>query len=729
MTLSIPIFALLALPAADPADSTLEEITITVTKAPRPLLEVPATVSVVTAEKIDRQLVTDIESLVRYEPGVSVRNSLSRFGLTDFNIRGIDGNRVLLEVDNVRLPDAFSFGSFSFATRDGVEVDLLKRVEIVRGSASSLYGSNALGGVVAFTTKDPDDLLRPDQDFGGSVKAGYTEEDDGYGGTAVFAGRAAAWSGLVAYTHRDAGTPENQGTNESASNLRTAPNPQESYSDSFLVKALWTPGDRQTLRLTGERSRTDVFTDVLSSRTSSPALRVTQLLGNDEELRTRVALDQEFRDLGWTLLDGGEWRIYSQESETTQYTSEERVVIAGPVSSQRRRERIFAFTQDALGAELTLRKALSGNTVDQLITYGVEYLETDIEQSRDGFELNRTTGLVSNTVGADVFPVRDTPKATTRQTSAYLQDEIEVGSLTFTPSLRVDRYELNPEPDAIFAADNPGIVPVSLTDTSLSPRLGVVWRATEAMAVFGSYSGGFRAPPFGDVNVGFTNPIGRYTTIPNPDLEPETSDNFEAGLRVADGEAFLSTSIYYNSYEDFIESFSLVGTQPGTGFLVFQSRNLGEVSIYGIELKGAYPITDRIPGLLAKTAISYGVGDNEANDEPLNTIDPPQGVFALEYRPRGRRWGAEFVATVVDRKRDIDETAGPLFASPGYTTFDLLADLTLWEGAKLHVGAFNLGDKKYWAWSDVRGRPASDPAIDFFTRPGRTLAANLKFTW
>ncbi len=716
--------------AADRSDpSELEEVTITATKTPRTLLEVPATVAVIDAERIARELVSDIKDLIRYEPGVSVRNARSRFGLTDFNIRGIEGNRVLLEVDDVRLPEAFAIGSFSNATRDGIDVDLLERVEIVRGSASSLYGSNALGGVVAMTTKDPDDLLRAGQRFGGTLKLGYGQEDDALAGTAAFALRGTQWSGLFAYTRRETGEYENQGRNDSAGPLRTTPNPQDGYADSFLGKAVWQPTAGQTLRLTLEQTRTDVFSDVVNARTSSPTLTVLSLLGNDAQQRRRIALEQEFRELGLPWLDGGEWRLYRQDSETEQYTSEERQVTSGATSSLRLRERVFRFGQGALGGELTLRKSLTAGRWTHDLTFGAEFLQTDIDQLRDGFELNRATGVRSPFVGIETFPVRDTPLTRTREIGLYLQDELTLGALTLMPSLRVDRYELDPTVDAIFAADNPGITPTALEDTTVSPRLGLVWRATERLVAFASYSTGFRAPPFGDVNVGFTNFIGRYTALPNPDLRPETSDNLEAGLRWVSGAAFAAVSVYTNRFDDFIESFSFVGIQPGTGFTVFQSRNLGDVEIHGVELKAAWPLERLLPGLRLRGALSWSEGDDRNADAPLNTVDPARAVVGLEYRPAGGRWGVELVTIAVERKHRIDQSGGPFFAPPGYVNLDLLADWRVGPNVTFNAGVFNLTDRKYWEWADVRGRREDDPSIDFYTRPGRSLGAQLRLTF
>jgi hemoglobin/transferrin/lactoferrin receptor protein len=720
------------LPLATPAQtppSALEEVTISATKTPQPLLEVPATVTVIDAARIDREMATDIKELIRYEPGVSVRNAQGRFGLTDFNIRGIDGNRVLIEVDQVRMPQAFAIGSFSNATRDGVDVDLLKRVDIVRGSASSLYGSNAIGGVVAFTTKDPADLLREGESFGANLKLGYGEEDDGRAGTATVAARSGRWSGLVAYTRREHGEFQNRGRIDAQDASRTTPNPQDGYSDSVLAKAVWTPGEQHIVRLTLEQSRTDLFSDVYAARTRTPALATLSLLGNDEQARTRLGIEHQFRDLGTALVDGGEWRLYRQDGDTTQYTTEERRVGAGAAVSQRVRERVFRYAEDVVGGELTLRKALATGGVAHELTWGVEYLQTDIDQLRDGFELNRTTGARSPFVGIETFPVRDTPLTRTREAGLYVQDEVRVGRWTFTPSVRFDRYELEPTTDPIFSADNPGVTPTALTASTVSPRLGIVWKAAEAITAFASYSAGFRAPPFGDVNAGLTNAIARYTTLPNADLRPETSDNLELGVRWSRGAAFAALSVYSNRFDDFIESFSFVGIQPGTGFTVFQSRNLDEVEIHGVELQGALPLGRYLPGLALRGALNWGEGDDTRADIPLQTVDPARAVIGLEYRPPGLPWRVELVTTAVERKRRINPTGGPFFAPPGYVVVDLLADWRLNEHARVNLGLFNLADRRYWEWADVRGRPATDPTIDFFSRPGRMLGAQLYLNW
>ena len=135
-------------------------IVVTATRTAARAEDLPVTVSVKTDEQIADELVTDIRDLVRFEPGVSVQPQPARFGAAlgatgragndSFNIRGIGGNRVLIQVDGVRVPDGFSFGAQASGRGDYVDLGLIKSVEILRGPSSALYGSDGLAGAVSF---------------------------------------------------------------------------------------------------------------------------------------------------------------------------------------------------------------------------------------------------------------------------------------------------------------------------------------------------------------------------------------------------------------------------------------------------------------------------------------------------------------------------------------------------------------------------------------------------
>ena len=184
------------------------DITVTGTRTAREAFDVPRDGD---SDRCGRDrarlLATDIKDLVRFEPGVTVPTSPSRFtaafastgrdGNSGFNIRGLGGNRVLFQVDGVRVPEGFTFGPAAFGRGDYVDLDLLQSVEILRGPGSALYGSDGMAGVVSFFTKDPTDFLDEDENFGARLRASYASADDSFAEGVTAAGRLGDWSALV----------------------------------------------------------------------------------------------------------------------------------------------------------------------------------------------------------------------------------------------------------------------------------------------------------------------------------------------------------------------------------------------------------------------------------------------------------------------------------------------------------------------------------------------------
>ena len=125
----------------------------------QPLVQVAASVTSVDDATVEHELARDLRDVIRYTPGLSLPNDPVRFGLDTINIRGVGANRVLIETDGVPAPPSFLIGNFSNAGRPFADLDVVKRIEIMRGPASALYGSDAIGGVVSTRTDSPADLL------------------------------------------------------------------------------------------------------------------------------------------------------------------------------------------------------------------------------------------------------------------------------------------------------------------------------------------------------------------------------------------------------------------------------------------------------------------------------------------------------------------------------------------------------------------------------------------
>ncbi len=277
-----------------------EPITVTATRSEANSFVVPATVSVITDEEIEENLVGDIKDLIRFEPGVSVSTQPSRFsaalsstgrdGNSSFNIRGLGGNRVLFVVDGVRVPEDFSFGPAAFGRGDYVDLDLLQSIEIVRGPASALYGSDGVAGAVHFITRDPAGMLEDGRSVAARARVAYGSADESWAESLSVAGRAGAWEGLIAYTRRDAHELDNQGDNDALDATRTAPNPQDIESNAVLARLSYSPFANHRFRFSYDYGDRSVATEAYSGRSAT----VLDLDGLDENDRQRFAFDHRF---------------------------------------------------------------------------------------------------------------------------------------------------------------------------------------------------------------------------------------------------------------------------------------------------------------------------------------------------------------------------------------------------------------------------------------------------
>lgn len=137
--------------------------------------------TVVASNQLEAEQAQNFEDAIRYVPGISIVD-LGRFGDNGFNIRGLEGDRVALTIDNLPLAESVETTpayEFFRSGRGSVDIDALKSIEVVKGADSITAGSGALGGAVMLTTKDPRDYLSSaGNDSYFRVKAGYTSSTD-----------------------------------------------------------------------------------------------------------------------------------------------------------------------------------------------------------------------------------------------------------------------------------------------------------------------------------------------------------------------------------------------------------------------------------------------------------------------------------------------------------------------------------------------------------------------
>ncbi|QXH50533.1 TonB-dependent hemoglobin/transferrin/lactoferrin family receptor [Pseudomonas fakonensis] len=728
----------------------LQQMTVSATRSAQDVSQVPSTVSVQTREQLDRQNVNDIKQLVRYEPGVSVGGVGQRSGLNGYNIRGIDGERVLTQVDGVSIPDSFFYGPYAQTQRNYVDPEIVKRVEILRGPASVLYGSNAIGGAVSYFTLDPDDIIKPGKDVGARLKTGYSSADESWLTSATVAGRHGDFDGLLHLSQRNGHETESYGNHGGTGLERTEANPADARTTNVLAKLGWNYADDARLGLTYEHYKDDRDQNLLNAVGGPfvpgfPAFNSYRMRqGNDTITRERVGINHEF-GLDSLLADHIKWSLNYQIAKTDQRTEE--IYAAAGRQTLRDRQTTYKDRQWVLDAQFD--KAFSLGATEHLLTYGTTIKHEKVTGLRQGTGTCLNVGGACTAVGQIItndsqVPVSDFPDPTINTYSLFAQDEIRWNDWTFLPGARYDYTHLKPEMTDEFLRGVQGSLgagPSDYDDSAkkwhrVSPKLGVTYAFNDNYTWYGQYAEGFRTPTAKSMYGRFENPTLGYSVVPNPNLEPEKSKSYETGLRGNFEAGNFDVAVFYNKYRDFINEDAVKASDLTSKF---QASNIKHATIKGAEIKGRLNLDHfgAPQGLYTQGSIAYANGRNDDNGQPLNSVNPLTGVFGLGYEQPG--YGGLLSWTLVKRKTRVDDTtffapdgASSQFRTPGYGVLDLTGFYKVTDDITVNAGLYNLTDKKYWQWDDVRGYDAQGEAavtqpanLDRLTMPGRNFAINL----
>ncbi len=703
--------------AAQDSVSRIEELTITATRLPRTIENIAGTVSVLSDEIIERELAIDLDDLTRFQPGVTM-NTASRGGNQGFSIRGIGGNRVLTVIDGVRSNDIYAAGPSSYG-RDSFEIDNLKSVEIIRGPASVLYGADAMGGAVILNSKTAEDYVQSDSGTYFNVLASAADADEQYKLGATAAVQSGDVGLLARATRREFEEQEVNGPGSL--------NPQDGESDNLLLQAFWDVAPGHKLIASYETFMEENLLTLESDLSAS----VTQSNGFDETERQRFGLQYLWQ--GETALADDLQFIWNlQTTDALQNTVQERTSFSfidprNPRSfggTQALRVTDFEFNQETTAFNLNLRKSVVTTGATHSLAYGFNYDATDTERPRNRCETDLVSNQQTCAISAfpfappEVFPNKTFPDTETERFGVYLQDEIVLGDsgLTLIPGVRHDRYEMNPNLtdnlSGVGDIANFGgfsVTPVDVSQTSLS--LGAIYDLNETYSLFAQYAEGYRPPNFDEANQAFVNLGFGYATVPNPALQPESSQGIEVGFRADLDNAFVSFAIYQNQYDDFIQS-NFVGMQGNIN--LFQDTNIGEAEIRGAELVANYYLSDEWQ---LRSSVAYSRGDNEVDDTPLDSIEPLQGVFALSYSAPTGFWGGEVILTAAGEQDRVSDPT--LVTADSYALVDLLGHINISDAGTLRLGIFNLFDEQYARWANIQGLEATSiTAIQNAQQPG-----------
>jgi len=543
--------------AEDFVINEIEEISVTATRGPSDVFSFPGSISVVSRDEIESRITASVAEIFASTPGVQFSGGPRRTGDIPA-LRGISGEGVLVLFDGVR--QNFLSG------HDGrffIEPDLLRAAEVVRGPGSALYGSSALGGVIAFETVDAADLLDEGAQYGFRLKSGFQGLSDEWmaGGTLFGITDDGKTGGLANFTWRNSGDinlargQDLQGDDEIASGLVKI---NSQITDDFKIDASW-------LR----------FNNDALEPNNGQGISTGDLVNKDIESETWRARanynpESDFIDLA-VIGYVNNSRVDEAELDTTREISR-KVKTYGVVVDNR--------SKFALGGDSSV-----------VFTYGGEYYK-DEQVGLDNTTADGTRGGV--------------PDATAETFGAFIQADIgietDAGTFRIIPALRYDNFQT--------ASDqNAGL---NTNDGATSPKIGLSYAPTDWLLLYGNYSEAFRAPSFNEIfadNIHFVIPLGPTVQapnffVPNLDLQPERAKAYEfgAGLTfenlVDDGDRLVIKGSYFeNDVTDlidlevnvelsnacFIPGFPGVCTS-GTS----RNVNTARAQLDGIEIEGQY---------------------------------------------------------------------------------------------------------------------------------------------
>lgn len=718
-TFATPLYAADAQPVQQ---AELAPVLVTADRNAQTLDKAAPNVSVIGRKTLNQASAQNLDDMVLYEPGVSVPSDNNRRGHAGINIRGIDGNRILMMVDGVRIPESYAGGGSNGAIsgRDMVESDTLKQVDIVKGPYSALYGSDALGGVVNMVTLSPSDFVDAGKRGHFGLKHGYRSRDRSHGVTATAAGFHENAEGLLMLTRRQGHETKNMGGDKNYSTSRTATNPQKNNAYNILAKGN-IGNERHRLETLYEQyyhANDTVLANGLGSQSRGPVTIATSESNARDRIR-RQRIEAGYRYTGEGRLKEANLTAYQQKLRTEDDAVDVSITRMGARQlGNSTRYSDYGFEQVIRG--LTGRGVWEfDGAVKQTVVAGAEYKHTETTRPRDSLTVDNLTGAVSKTYAGSTYPNKTFPDSKRKTVSLYAQDSLTFGNgIILTPALRYEKDRLTTETDQAYLNANPDDTATRFNDSALTPSLRLSVPMGEQFTGFATYSQGFRTPPFDSATMAFANTTYGYAVIPNANLKSERSNSFELGMKFKNERARAQVTAFYNRYRNFIDR-TEVGTASigGRPIIQYQYQNLDHVKTYGAEASAAYKF---LPGWQVSGSIAWMRGKQQ-DGTPLDSAYPLNGVLGVDYAQE--KWGVD--TKLRWSKKHSRVSSDSVFQAPGYGVWDVGAWYKPSKNVEIGANIYNIGNKKYWQHADVAGMSRSS-VMDLYTETGRNFAATVQ---
>lgn len=570
--------------------SDIEEIFVTATRNADTSSDVVNAVSVVDEQRLEELQPALVTDALQGAPGVFVQQTTPGQGTAI--VRGLKGSEILHLVDGMRLNNAL-FRNAPNQYLALVDPWIVDRAEVVRGPLSSLYGSDAMGGVVQLFSARPEfegeswstrSRFRLAYD---SANLGKTVNASVFGGHRnLSAGASVSYQAL--------------GDVRAADRRVQSPTAFDARAASAFVKVtdaadrIW---DFSVQYL--EQDNTPRYDELVAGfGQSEPASEQFLFSPN-----SRLFLHGVHRSGGYGVwLDKLEVHLGFQQMTDGRRTQD--------LGSDRRR--VEDNRSDLFG--LTMQ-GIAGQIGPHKLSYGVDLYYDEVSSER--LQTTVSTGDV------EAIRARFPDGSTMRNLDAYVHDSIDVGpDLLIDAGLRVSHAEVELTATSIGPA-------TTVSNTDVSGSLGLRYHFDERFSGIANAARGFRAPNIFDLGTLGARPGNRFN-IANTSLGPETVVTAELGLRYNTDQASVEAVLWGSDYQDKIVSV-FTGEVDDNGRDIVQSRNASSVSLTGAEIAARWLLSDAHS---VSFSINYTRGETEQQDgeaEPSDRIPPLNGRAAWRY--------------------------------------------------------------------------------------------------
>lgn len=718
----------------------LDEVSVYADRNARQVLNLPQNVTVIGRKELDDRMVRDVQDLVRYEPGITVAKTTSStdpFGnMAGFTIRGVSNNRVQMLVDGTRVIESITDGN-----RDFIDMSNLKAVEIIRGPAGVMWGADALGGVVAFVTKDPEDYLKG-RNFGGQLDTSFDSYDKSWVKTGTTAFRFGDFAAMISASQRS----YSEGTLSKAradGGIYGCPRPAEAIrcnqlnpldgdDVSVLNKLVWTPDNQNEVKFTAEFLNKNAVVDQRHDLGLASGIRNLSYIRQQIQSRERYTLAHKYTpNAGW--IDQIKWQV-SHSDQERDFTGVRRRQLANGQFD--RLDYLLNYKEQFSEGDLQFNSSFNTPFARHVVTYGMyaSVAETDYVRRDTTTNLNTNIVTVANAGGFNFA------NATTTRVDGFIQDEISLldNRWILTPGLRYATYELNPRANPFYRAVT-GKEPRDIQSEKLLKQFGSVFKLDEHFSLVGRYAEGFKMPTAQQL---FTSVPGggggNSDLIPAPNLRPEEVKSYEIGLRGQFSQGFFSATVFKADYKDFIQSFVEVPSVNYPGIFDITYQNLSRVNLWGVEFAGEYRFTDYWSTNLS---IAYTQGNQKATETsaqtPFDATTPFSGVLGVRYNDRPNGLDVQLISTWSGAA--LARSSPTLYRQDAYVVFDAIANYSpSWTpGLTLRAAVLNIADTRYFpsfAGTTTYGTTATAAVamanpLELRTAPGRTFKVGASYAF